>query len=65
VLILSKGSNILFTNNFKGLVLLNQIWGKEVIKEDEENVYLKVSSGEFWPSLVEFTIEMVGADLRI
>jgi UDP-N-acetylmuramate dehydrogenase len=57
VLILSKGSNILFTNNFKGLVLLNQIWGKEVIKEDEENVYLKVSSGEFWPSLVEFTIE--------
>ena len=57
VLILSKGSNILFTDHFEGLVLLNQIWGKKVIKEDEENVFLKVSSGEFWPSLVEFAIE--------
>ena len=57
ILVLSKGSNILFTNHFDGLVLLNQIWGKKVIKEDDENVFLKVSSGEFWPSLVEFTID--------
>lgn len=57
VLILSKGSNILFTKHFEGLVLLNQIWGKKIIKEDDNNIYLKVSSGEFWPSLVEFTVE--------
>ncbi len=57
VLILSKGSNILFTNHFEGLVLLNQIWGKKIIEENDENVILKVSSGEFWPSLVEFTVE--------
>lgn len=57
ILVLSKGSNILFTDHFKGLVLLNQIWGKKVIEENDEYVILKVSSGEFWPSLVEFTIE--------
>lgn len=57
LLILSKGSNMLFTDHFEGLVLLNQIWGKKIIEEDDENVVLEVSSGEFWPSLVEFTIE--------
>ncbi len=56
-LVLSKGSNILFTNHFTGLVLLNQIWGKEIVEEDENSVLLKVSSGEFWPSLVEYTVE--------
>ena len=57
LLVLSKGSNMLFTDHFEGLVLLNQIWGKNVIKENEEFVFLKVSSGEFWPSLVEYTVD--------
>ncbi|NQU34906.1 MAG: UDP-N-acetylmuramate dehydrogenase [Bacteroidetes bacterium] len=57
LLILSKGSNILLTGHFKGLVLLNQIWGKEIAKEDDNHVYLNVSSGEFWPSLVEYTVD--------
>ncbi len=57
LLVLSKGSNILFTGHFEGLVLLNQIWGKKVISENDEFVFLKVSSGEFWPSLVEYTID--------
>jgi len=57
LLILSKGSNMLFTDHFEGLVLLNQIWGKKIIEEDDESVLLEVSSGEFWPSLVDFTVE--------
>ena len=57
LLILSKGSNILLTGHFKGLVLLNQIWGKEIVNEDNNYVYLNVSSGEFWPSLVEYTVD--------
>lgn len=57
LLILSKGSNILLTGHFKGLVLLNQIWGKEIVNEDDNYVYLNVSSGEFWPSLVEYTVD--------
>mgnify|MGYP000188634741 CR=1 FL=1 len=57
LLILSKGSNILFTGHFTGIVLLNQIWGKEIIREDDDNVYLKVSAGEFWPATVEYAVE--------
>lgn len=57
VLVLSKGSNILFTDNYPGLVLLNQMWGKEIIKEDKSNIFLKVNAGEFWPSLVNYTVE--------
>ncbi len=57
VLVLSKGSNILFTKNFDGLVLLNQMWGKEIIKETAQYIYLKVNAGEFWPSLVEYAVE--------
>ncbi len=57
ILVLSKGSNILFTGHFNGLVLLNQLWGKEVIVENDETILLKVNAGEFWPSLVEYTVE--------
>lgn len=57
VLILSQGSNILFKDNVSDLVLLNEIFGKEVIDENEENVILKVSSGESWPDLVEYTVD--------
>ncbi len=56
ILILSKGSNILFTGNINKLVLLNQIWGKEQLKETSDHVYLKVNAGEFWPSLVEYCV---------
>ena len=57
LLILSKGSNILFTGHFTGIVLLNQIWGKQIVREDDDNVYLKVSAGEFWPATVEYAVE--------
>jgi UDP-N-acetylmuramate dehydrogenase len=57
LLILSKGSNTLFTGNFTGLVLLNQIWGKSVVDEDDDHIFLNVNAGEFWPSLVEYSVE--------
>ena len=45
-LILGNGSNILFTKDFKGVVLKNSIKGIETISEDEQNAVLKVASGE-------------------
>lgn len=56
ILILSGGSNVLFTNDFNGLVLLNQIIGKTIVYEDDEILKLRVSSGESWETLVEFTV---------
>ena len=51
-LILGGGSNILFTKNFDGLVLKNEITGIKIIKEDEHYVYVKVGAGENWHQFV-------------
>jgi len=56
-LILGGGSNILFTKDFDGLVIHNQIFGIEKINEDAEHVYLKVGSGENWHQFVLYCVE--------
>ena len=52
ILVLGGGSNILFTNNFDGLVLRNEIKGIETIHEDERHVYVKAGAGENWHQFV-------------
>ena len=56
-LILGGGSNILFTKDFDGLVLKNEIKGIEVVKEDSDHVYLKVGAGENWHQFVMYCID--------
>lgn len=56
VLILGGGSNVLFTVDFKGLILINQIKGIEVIEENEEHVYVQVGAGENWHEFVLYAI---------
>jgi len=56
-LILGGGSNILFTKNFNGLVLKNEIGGIKKVKEDDEHVYIKAGAGVNWHSLVLYCIE--------
>ncbi|MEO6230159.1 MAG: UDP-N-acetylmuramate dehydrogenase [Ferruginibacter sp.] len=56
-LVLGGGSNILFTKNFEGLVLQNNVLGIEKIKEDDAHVYLKAGAGVNWHSLVLHSIE--------
>jgi UDP-N-acetylmuramate dehydrogenase len=57
LLILGEGSNVLFTDCFEGLVLLNQIRRKEVLEETDHHIFLRVNAGEFWSSLVDFTVD--------
>lgn len=52
VLILGGGSNILFTKDYKGLVLKNSLKGIEVTKEDENHIWVKAAGGEIWHDLV-------------
>ncbi|MBP6431441.1 MAG: UDP-N-acetylmuramate dehydrogenase [Ferruginibacter sp.] len=56
-LVLGGGSNILFTQNFDGLVLKNEIKGIEVVNEDDEFVYVKAGAGENWHQFVLYCIE--------
>lgn len=55
-LILGSGSNILFTSDFDGLVLLNRILGKEVLLENDDEVILKVNGGVNWSDFVDYTV---------
>lgn len=56
-LILGGGSNILCTKDFDGLVLKNEIKGIEVVREDEEHVYVKVGAGENWHGFVQYCLD--------
>lgn len=55
VLILGSGSNVLFTKNFEGFVLLNKLKGIEIINEDKDSIRLKCYSGELWDDIVNYT----------
>ena len=57
ILILGGGSNLLFTSNFNGLVLKNEIKGMRVVKEDEHHIYIQAGAGEGWHQLVLYCIE--------
>ena len=52
LLILGGGSNLLFTKNYDGLVIKNNLKGMELIKQDENHVWLKVAAGENWHGFV-------------
>ena len=56
--ILGGGSNILFTKNFDGLVLKNEIQGFKIIQESENYVVVEVGAGMNWHAFVLKCLEM-------
>jgi UDP-N-acetylmuramate dehydrogenase len=53
---LGGGSNILFTENFDGIVVLNKLKGMEVLEENDETVLVRSMGGEIWQDLVMFAV---------
>ncbi len=56
-LIIGGGSNILLCDDYDGLVIKNKITGIEVIREDEEFVWIKSYSGTVWHELVQYCVQ--------
>jgi len=56
-LILGGGSNLLFTKNFDGLVIKNNMKGIEIISEDADQAIIKAGAGEVWHEFVLNCIE--------
>ncbi len=52
ILVLGEGANILFTKDFDGLILKNELKGRKIISEDEESVVVELASGENWHEFV-------------
>ena len=57
VLVLGGGSNLLFTKNFEGIVLKNEMKGIMLVKEDSHYVYVKVGAGENWHQFVQYCLQ--------
>ena len=56
-LILGCGSNILFTKDFKGMVILPEIKNIEIISDKEDYVIVKVGAGEVWDEFVDWAVK--------
>lgn len=56
-MILGGGSNLLFTQDYPGLVIHNALKGITVVTEDEDHVYVKAAAGEVWHEFVMHCIE--------
>ncbi|MBK7882521.1 MAG: UDP-N-acetylmuramate dehydrogenase [Chitinophagaceae bacterium] len=54
--ILGGGSNILFTKNYEGVILKNNLKGITIIKQDENHIYIKTAAGENWHSFVMYCV---------
>ena len=56
-LVLGGGSNLLFTENFDGIIIYPNLKGIEHIGEDEGKVLLRVTAGENWDEFVAYCVE--------
>jgi UDP-N-acetylmuramate dehydrogenase len=56
LLILGEGSNLLFVNDFAGLVVYPNIPGITIAHEDRNNIWLEVGAGVGWDDLVEYAV---------
>lgn len=56
-LILGGGSNVLFLNDFDGIVVKNELRGKQITAEDEEYVTIHIKSGEIWHEAVMWCVK--------
>ena len=57
LLILGGGSNLLFTKDFNGWVIKNDLKGIELLKEDENYYYVKAMAGENWHQFVLYCVD--------
>ncbi|HZL09928.1 MAG TPA: UDP-N-acetylmuramate dehydrogenase [Prolixibacteraceae bacterium] len=56
ILILGEGSNLLFVNDFPGLIINPNIPGITISHEDRNNIWLEVGAGVVWDDLVEYAV---------
>jgi UDP-N-acetylmuramate dehydrogenase len=57
LIVTGEGSNILFLNDFDGLVIHPNIPGIQIVKEDRQNIWLEVGAGEVWDELVQYVVD--------
>jgi len=54
--IIGAGSNILFTEDYNGIVVYPNIKGIKILQEDESDIVIKASCGENWDKFVKYCV---------
>lgn len=57
ILVLGGGSNVIFSDGYEGLVIINRIDGYNVLSEYNEGATICIGAGENWDKAVEKTVE--------
>lgn len=57
ILVIGSGSNILFTEDFAGLIIKNEITGIEILTEDDRSITVKAGAGVNWHNFVEYAVK--------
>src|SRR3989344_2359882 len=55
-LFLGGGSNVLFTKDFNGIIVLNKLKGIKILEETPKYSLLRAMGGEIWHDLVSFAV---------
>ena len=56
ILLLGGGSNVLFTKDFDGLILINEIKGITLVEESATELILEAGAGENWHEFVSYGV---------
>ena len=56
ILPLGGGSNILFTKNFEGVVILIELRGISIIEQNDDEVLISARAGENWNDFVQYCL---------
>ncbi len=57
IIVIGEGSNILFLNDFDGLVIHPKVPGMSSVYEDRQNEWIEVGAGEVWDEFVQYAVE--------
>ena len=53
---IGSGSNLLFINDYNGIILHSAIKGINVVSEDDDHVVIRVGAAELWDDVVAFAV---------
>lgn len=56
LLVLGQGSNVLFTHDFRGVIIKNEIRRIRILEENEKFALVEAGSGEKWQNLVDYAV---------
>jgi UDP-N-acetylmuramate dehydrogenase len=53
---LGNGNNVLFVQEYEGLVIINNLKGINITSETNDSIQIEAASGEDWPELVDYCV---------